>query len=190
MTTTRLTLGLAALFSTLLLTGCGPSWKVLRASGPPSALAAAKDVAVAYDYSQMQVEGRPEQEWVATKTAQEPNYPTTWTDLKAKFEGAVLEGLQKEYPSAHTAQVGVDSVVMVVQVQKFKMGKFIPFVLPPTVIEASLIWQVGGQPTDEISLVRQFPSSIYNPSVFTHIGPVGQAIGHAGGKYLAQTQGR
>ncbi len=57
-------------------------------------------------------------------------------------------------------------------------------------IRAVLSWQVAGQPTDEISLVRQFPSSVVNPSVFTHIGPVGNAIGQAGGKYLLQAQGR
>ena len=186
----RLTLGFAAVLLAGTLTGCGPGWKVVRTSGPPSALATASDVAVAYDYSHMLVEGRTEQEWVADKTAEDANYATTWHDLKARFEEAVLEGLQKEYPSAHTVQTSPGNVVMVVQVQRFKLGKFIPFVLPPSVVEAALVWQVGGQPTDEITLRRDFPSSVYNPSVFNHIKPIGLAIGKAGGKFLASQQGR
>ncbi len=120
----------AAALAALSLTGCGPSWKVLRSNGPPSALATASDVAVAFDYSKMLVEGKTEPEWVAAKTAEDANYAATWADLNSKLEGAVLEGMQKEYPSAHTG-ANADSVVMVVQVETFKIGKFIPFVRRP-----------------------------------------------------------
>jgi hypothetical protein len=172
-----------------LLSGCGPNWKVVKVSGPPSALAATNDVALAFDYSQMFVEGRTEADWVATKTAEDAKYPETWADLKGRFEAAVLSGLRSEVPNAHHVNQGAGQVVMVMQVRDFKLGKFIPFALPPTVMGAEILFQVGGQTTDEISLVRSYPSSITQPSVFNHIGPVGQALGAAGGQLLASKRG-
>lgn len=168
-----------------LLAGCGPNWKVVKVSGPPSALAATNDVCVAFDYSQMYVEGKTEADWVSAKTAEDAKYTETWTDLKGRFEAAVLEGVRSEFPSAHHVNQGGGQVVMVMQVRNFKLGKFIPFALPPTVMDAEILFQVGGQTTDEISLTRTYPSSITQPSVFNHIGPVGQQLGQAGGKLIA-----
>jgi hypothetical protein len=184
---TRLSL-LGAVLFVGLFSGCGPAWKVVRVSGPPSALAGQTDVAIAFDYSQMYVEGRTEADWVNVKTAEDAKYPTTWADLKGRFEAAVVEGMRVQFPSAHPVQAGANGVVMVVQVHSFKLGKFIPFALPPTGMEASLIFQVGGQATDEISLVRSYPSSITQPSVFNHIPYVGNAFGRAGGQLLSSKQ--
>jgi hypothetical protein len=169
-------------------TSCGPPWKVVRVSGPPSALAGQTDVAVAFDYSRMYVEGRTEQDWVASKTAEEAKYPETWADLKGRFEAAVVQGMRSRFPSAHAVQAGPGSPVMVVEVHNFKLGKFIPFVMPPTVLEASLIFQVGGQATDEIQLTRSYPASITQPSVFNHIPYIGDAFGYAGASLLASKQ--
>ena len=173
-----------------LLSGCGPAWKVVRVSGPPSALAAANDVALSFDYTQMYVEGRTEADWVAAKTADDAKYTTTWADLKGKFEAAVLQGLRNEYPQAHPPTGNPGEVVMTVQVRSFKLGKFIPFVLPPTVMDSEIIFSVNGQAGDEISLVRSYPASITQPSVFNHIGSVGQQIGNAGGKLIASKKGK
>lgn len=187
MTFSRLTLLGAALFVGLF-SGCGPAWKVVRVSGPPSALAGQTDVAVAFDYSQMYVENRTEADWVSTKTAEDANYPSTWADLKGRFEGAVMEGVRHQFPAAHPAGSAPSQVVMVVQPKTFKLGKFIPFAMPPTVITTSIIFQVGGQPTDEILLTRSYQPSITQPSVFNHIPWVGDAIGRAGGSLLSSKQ--
>lgn len=168
-----------------LLSGCGPAWKVVRVSGPPSALAGATDVALSFDYTQMYVEGRKEADWVAAKTAEDAKYTETWADLKGRFEAAVLQGLRTEYPQAHPPTGNPSEVVMTVQVRSFKLGKFIPFVLPPTVMDSEIIFAVNGQAGDEISLVRSYPASLVQPSVFNHIGSVGQQIGAAGGKLIA-----
>ena len=168
-----------------LLSGCGPAWKVVRVSGPPTALTAANDVALSFDYTQMYVEGRTEADWVAAKTAEDAKYTQTWADLKGKYEAAVLDGLRGQIPGAHMAATGAAPVQMVVMPRTFKLGKFIPFALPPTVMEGGIIFIVGGQPTDEIALTRSYPSSITQPSVFNHIGHVGYEFGAAGGKLLS-----
>lgn len=187
MTLSRFSL-LGAVLFVGLFSGCGPAWKVVRVSGPPSALAGQTDVAIAFDYGQLYVEGRTEADWVTSKTNEDAKYPETWADLKGRFEGAVVEGMRFQFPSAHPVQAGASGVVMVVQVRSFRLGKFIPFVMPPTVMETSLVFQVGGQATDEISLVRSYPASLTQPSVFNHIPYVGNAIGRAGGSFLDSKQ--
>jgi hypothetical protein len=47
-----------------------------------------------------------------------------------------------------------------------------------------LIWQVGGKPVDEIALTQSDSPSIVQPSVFKHIGSVGNTIGFLAGKFL------
>jgi hypothetical protein len=179
---------LAAALIVFAFTSCGPPWKVIRVSGPPSALAGQTDVSVAFDYSQMYVESKLEADWVSLKTAEDANYPATWADLKGRFEAAVVQGMRNQFPSAHPVQTGVTPVTMVVQVHTFKLGKFIPFVMPPTIMDASLVFQVQGQTTDEISMVRSWQPSITQPSVFNHIPYVGEQFGAMGARFLASKQ--
>ena len=42
-----------------------------------------------------------------------------------------------------------------------------------------------GDDTDEIALVRSYPASITQPSVFNHIHHVGRQIGEAAGRFLS-----
>jgi hypothetical protein len=151
----------------------------------------ASEVAVRFDYSGMVVEGMSENEWVSRKTSEDPKYPATWADLKGRLEAAMLEGLRDKVPAAQLLgpTVAPSAVVLTVQVHGFRLGKFIPVVLPPTVVQAGLVWQVGGQVADEISVERSYPSSIIAPSVFNHITPVGRSIGAAAGAFLVSKRG-
>jgi hypothetical protein len=108
--------------------------------------------------------------------------------LKGRFEASVIEGMRSRFPSAHPVQTGATPVTMVVQVHTFKLGKFIPFVMPPTLMDASLVFQLNGQATDEISMARSWQPSIAQPSVFNHIPYVGEAFGQAGASFLASKQ--
>jgi hypothetical protein len=176
----------AAVFS--LLVGCGPSWKVVRTSSP-SALKGAGEVAIAFDYSQMNVGGRAVGDFVAAKTAEDPKYPQTWADLLGRFETAVIDGMRHHNPHARAVQAGGPTPVMlIVQPRTFQLGKFIPFAQPNTVMDVELVWQVNGQVTDEIGVKRAYPPSITQPSVFNHIGPVGEGIGQTAGKFLDSAQ--
>ncbi len=123
-------------------------------------------------------------EWVNLKTAEDPKYTQTWADLMGKFETAVIEGLRERYPSAHPVQAGASAVTVVVTPHRFQMGKLIPFVLPPTIMDVNLVWQFNGQVTDEISYSRSYPVSVVQPSVFNHIHPVGVQIGEHASRFL------
>ena len=52
----------------LVATGCGHGYDVLLASGPPSALRGAPEVAVTFDYGTLRVERQSEASWVAEKS--------------------------------------------------------------------------------------------------------------------------
>ena len=52
------------------LAGCAP-YKVVQQSGPPSALQGVQQVAVSFDWSQVQVAGKPEAAYLAEKSAEE-----------------------------------------------------------------------------------------------------------------------
>jgi hypothetical protein len=173
-----------------LLSGCGPGWKVLKASNP-TALAAANNVAVAFDYSNMMVERKTVEAWKAEKTAEDAKYPETWNDLMGKFEGAVLAGIRDEFPSAHAAAQGPGDVTLTIRPTTFGMGKYIVVTAWPTVMDVVIGARPGeGENTDEIEVKRSYQASLYQPSVFQHITPVGTQIGQAAGRFLASKKAK
>ncbi len=182
---------LGALLVAGLLSGCGPGWKVLRASDP-TALGAASNVALAFDYSQMVVEGKPLEEFKAAKLAEDPKYAETWSELISKFESFTLEGLKGSFPNAHPASMGRGDVTVTIRPNKFGMGKYIVVSSWPTVMDVVVAAHAGeaGDNTDEIQFQRSYPASMTQPSVFQHIGYVGQQIGQVTGRFLSSKQPR
>ncbi len=168
-----------------VLSGCGPGWKVLKASNP-TALAAANNVAVDFDYSGMLVEGKSVEDWKASKIAEDAKYADTWADLMGKYEAAVIEGMRNEVPSAHLASQGPGDVTVTIRPKKFGLGKYIVVTAWPTTMDVVIAARAGeGESTDEIQLVRSYPASVTQPSVFNHISHVGRQIGQAAGRFFA-----
>ena len=75
------------------LLACSPPWTVIKTSGPPSTLANAGPITVAFDYSKLQVGGMNEQAFVESKKAEKPDYEQDWVKLKDSFEDIVVGGL-------------------------------------------------------------------------------------------------
>jgi hypothetical protein len=73
-----------------------------REPTPPSPLRTATSLKVDFDYSGLMVAGmgspKSEAEWVAAKTAEDPEYPKTWADLKSKWEENFMIGLSGGSP--------------------------------------------------------------------------------------------
>lgn len=168
-----------------VLSGCGPNWKVLKASDPTT-LGAAANVVVVFDYSKMLVEGKPAEQWKAEKTAEDAKYADTWADLLGKYEAAVIEGMRADVPSAHAAAQGPGDVTVTIRPNKFGLGKYIVVSAWPTTMDVVIAARAGeGDNTDEIQLMRSYPASITQPSVFNHISHVGRQIGESAGRFLA-----
>lgn len=171
-----------------VLSGCGPGWKVIKASNPTT-LGNAQNVAVAFDYSQMLVEGKPVEQWKQEKTAEDANYPQTWADLMGKFESFFLEGMKEQVPSAHPVSAGPGDVTVTIRPTKFGLGKYIVVSSWPTLMDVNIGAHAGeGADTDEIRTARSYPASITQPSVHQHIGHVGKQLGHVAGKFITSKQ--
>ena len=167
-----------------VLSGCGPAWKVIKAS-EPTTIGGANNVAVAFDYSAMIVEKMPVEEWKASQTAKDPNYGTTWMELTKKFEDFTMQQIKASFPSAHPAAEGAGDVTVTVRPTVLGMGKYIVVSAWPSTMTARVGAHAGeGMDTDEIELRASYPASVTQPSVFQHIGHLGQTIGSQTASFL------
>lgn len=184
----RIKLVVAAVACALVATACGAPYQIIRRSGPPSALKNIQNVVVQFDYAQMMVEGMAETDWVTRKTEEDADYPTTWADLKGRLESAYGQGFLASAKVGRMAPLGeapqAGEGVLIVRPTTFKLGKYIPFVMPNTVVDANVSFVIDGQETDVIRVVAAQAPSIVSPSVFNHIGPVGNRLGNNSGRFF------
>lgn len=190
----------------LLWNGCAPRWKwaVLHASGPPSALSGARDVAVSFDYREMRVGDYREQEWIDRKLASEADYELTWRNFKLRFENALLDRFDEEWTAgavtrAETAASADRSrstldvqgrVDLIVRVQTLELGYYTPFYAPSTEMAAVMRWLSSGEETDAIALNAAVTPDLDGLSVFQHIQAIGLYMGHRAAEFLLAEQSR
>ncbi|MFO0594889.1 MAG: hypothetical protein U0228_06285 [Myxococcaceae bacterium] len=169
-------------------TSCGPPWKVIKASGPPSALEGKTDVGVAFDYSELVVDGKPLSQWMELKTKEDPKYPETWANLMGKFETGVMSTFSSGFAGAHLATQSPGAAQVIVSVKTFQMGKYIVIGQIPTVMNVHIQGKVGEAVTDEIMITRSFPASVVQPSVFNHVPHVGEQVGNVAAQFMNAAQ--
>jgi hypothetical protein len=193
----RRSLWLALMAALALLVGCAPPWMVVKQSGPPSALQGVRSVSVSFDYTGLMVNGmggaKSEAEWVAAKSADDANYPSTWASLKAKWEETYLVGILAQSPVVVTRAVDgsaapADGAELKVTMNNFQVGKFIPFATTASQVQCSHAWARNGQVVDEIRTVSTVVPNIYAPSVFQHVQTIGRDAGKKSGKFLKSKQ--
>ncbi len=174
----------AAVLAVGLLSGCGPTWKVVMASDPTQ-LGNANSVAVQFDYSQLYVGKYTAEQWKAEQLAKDPAYQTTWDDLITKYESYFLQGLKRAVPGAHPAAEGPGDVTLTVKPQSLTMGKYVVVARTATSVTTLVSAHAGeGEDTDIISMTASYPASVTQPSVFQHIGHVGENLGAQTGRFL------
>ena len=180
-----------ALAALLLLGGCSVPWKVVRQSGPPSALVGASAAAIQFDYSTMLVEGMSQDAWVSQQTAKEAEYAKTWAELKARFEETYLNGFREEWGTAARLAEGAakpaGTVLVQVKVNSLDMGHFIPFATTNSQVTVNVVWDVQA-PDDEIMVSGTDTPSPVNVSIFQHIGNIGQYLGKTSAEFLKSKQ--
>lgn len=184
----KLTLMLSVL---LVLGGCSVPWKVVKESGPPSALTGAGAVAIQFDYSALLVEGMSQDAWVEQQKAKEPNYEKSWTDLKARLEEYYVQGFQDGWGTATRLAPGAakpeGTILVLVKVNTLDMGHYIPFATTRSQVTINVVWDAAG-PQDEIMVTGTDTPSLINASIFQHVGHIGQYLGKVSAKYLTTKQ--
>jgi hypothetical protein len=187
----------AWLLALLAMVGCGVPWIVVKQSGPPSALKGINAVAVSFNYAGLMVAGmggvdKPEAQWVAEKSAEEPNYQTTWAELKAKWESVYLEGLASQSPVPVTRSNGApapgNAADLTVTLTHLQVGKYMVVASKASTVNVTHTWSRNGQVVDEIRTNSAINPNLYQPSIFQHVGNMGKQSGAYGGKFLAKAQ--
>lgn len=175
----------------LLLGGCSVPWKIVKESGPPSALTGAGAVAIQFDYSTLLVEGMSQNAWVEQQKAKEPEYEKSWTDLKARLEEYYVQGFQDGWGTATRLAPGAakpeGTILVLVKVNTLDMGHYIPFATTRSQVTINVVWDVEG-PEDEIMVTGTDTPTLINASIFQHVGHIGQYLGKASAKYLTTKQ--
>lgn len=153
---------------------------------PPAPLEGVTAVAVIFDYSALRVNGmgspKTEAEWLAAKTAEDPAYPTTWADLKSRFEESFLQSFAggAAVPISRFVE-GVapppTGAVLKVSMSEFQLGKYIPFATQQSSISTAQTWWRNEQMVQSSATSASFMPGITTPSVFQHVGPIGQQSG-------------
>ena len=187
----RLTVSAVGAMMTLSI-GCGPSFKVIRQSGPPSALSSIENVSVQFDYSKLYVGGESEAAWVKKKTEEDADYAKTWEDLKNRLEAAFVTSFRGAAGVGERGNLGdrtsAGEAALVVQVKEIAVGKYIPFYAPPTRANADAVFKVDGEATDGVVVGGASSHSLRRPSVFQHIEPVGSQMGNTAGRFFLHSR--
>lgn len=182
---------LLAIGAGVLGTGCGVPWKVVKESGPPSALAGARVVAVEFDYAQLVIEGKTETDWVAAQKAKDPDYEKTWGDLKTRFESTYLAGFGEEWGGvarlADGATKPAGTIVVQVKVNSLEMAHYNPFSNAKSQVTVNVVWTAEA-PDDEIMITASDRPSLVNVSIFQHVGHIGDYLGKVSAKFLRSKQ--
>jgi hypothetical protein len=165
--------------------GCAPSWKVVRDGGNPSPLKNAGPITVSFDYSRLVVEGKNEQEFVAAKKAEKPDYETSWGELKKQLETNFVIGMGQQHPEGvGLGPAGPSGVHVTVYPTNFTMGHYMVVASTNTAITAECAFTANGQPADAIGVAGEVAATIYRPTVFAHVPPVATDLGKATGKFV------
>lgn len=180
------------LVALVALGGCAVPWIVVKQSGPPSALKGATSVIVSFDYSALMVAGmggdKSEADWVAAKTVEDANYPTTWAELKSKWEAMYLEGIVDASPVTVARGDGAaapeSAAVVTVTLNRFQLGKYIFIGASDSTVEVTHTWSRNGQVVDQIQTRALVTPTLMNPSVFQHMVDLGRDSGKLAGRFL------
>lgn len=175
---------ISAVLAVVALSGCGPTWRVVKASDPTT-LATANNVAVQFDYSQLRVGKLSAEEWKTQQTAKDPGYPGTWNELMGKFETFYMNGIKSQVPGAHLASEGGGDITLTVKPQTLNMGKYVVVAQSSSAVNANVTaGPDAAAPSDEITVVSSYSASVTQPSVFQHIGYIGENLGSQTGRFL------
>lgn len=146
-----------ACFSGIAGTGCGSTWKVLRASGPPSGLQGARRLAVVADYSAMKITVghgfamRTEAELMADP---EDSNRATFPEEKLAMHAAVVGALRTQLTGYSVAdgagETTPDTVTVTVAYDVVQLGVY---AAGRGAIRARALFARGGAVTDEIEII-------------------------------------
>lgn len=185
----HLALAVALISASAAATACAP-YSVVQQSGPPSALQGVTQVAVRFDWSQVKVLGKSEQEYLSEKNAEEQ---ADFAKIKLETDAAILQGLQDGGGGAQFTAAAPDldaaAPQVVVKYGYVQTGIYTPVYSLPSKATTRLEWSRDGKVTDVIETSSTIGASLTTPSDHQRMEMVGRNIGRAAGKFFVNSQG-
>lgn len=181
-------LALALMTTTAATVACAP-YAVVQQSGPPSALQGVTQVAVRFDWSQVRVLGKTEQEYLAEKSADEA---ADLAKIKQETDAAILQGLQANGGGAQFSAAGPDlepsAPQVVVRYAYVQTGIYTPVYSLPSKVTTRFEWSRDGKVTDVIETSATIGASMTTPSDHQRMEMAGRNLGRAAGKFFVGAQ--
>lgn len=169
---------------------CAP-YNIVQQSGPPSALKGMSDVAVKFDWSQVKVLGKSEQEYLSEKDDEEK---ADFAKIKQETDAAILQGLQENGGGARFAAAGAEldpnAPQVVVQYGYVQTGIYTPVYSLPSKVVTRFHWSRDGKVTDVIETQSTIGASLTTPSDHQRMEMAGRNIGRAGAKFFLDAQAK
>lgn len=162
---THRTLSILAALSFFLLTACGPPWRVIRESGPPSALAGQTLIGVSFDWSRALLGNQSEQAWLAS---QPPDDQASYMEVRNAIMQTYLLALQSQLASRGITVVsstGAEPVQLVVQPLRLEMGFYRFMVNMDSRLDSAFVFVVGGQEADNIEVRTTAVANMQNAAI-------------------------
>lgn len=179
----RLLLGLA--FS-LYATACGPPWRVMRTSGPPSALLGMQSLGVSFDYSALMMGGMPEAQWLLT---QPPEDQGSYLAVRATMENEFLAELGTSLaPLPVVRATGTETHVIVVRYTMLEMGAYRVFFAMDSRLDSDLGFGPSGTITDEIAVRTSRVANLYNPSIDQRMNWCARRVAQLAAEYIRRAR--
>jgi hypothetical protein len=167
----------------LLLASCGPPWRVIVQSGPPSALTGVTALTMSVDSSALVVNGKPMQQVIA----EEPDFPQAVQNMEAGFMTIFTQQAGVPVTPMQTPP-GPQEVRVVARFTEVDPGKYAVIYRRNTVLTAHIMFIMNGQVVDEIQTVRQAEASLSQPSIIQRMGIAGRLTGELAAKFFRRAQ--
>lgn len=168
--------------------GCGPPWRVIRASGPPSALVGMSHVGVVFDYSMLMMGGMPEAQWLAT---QPPEEQASYLAVRASMEEHFLLELSSQLGREGMVVVratGGEPHQIVVRYTRIEMGFYRFMVNMDSVLDSNLAFGPAGTISDEISIHLSRQANMANASIEERLGWCSARAAQLAAEYVRRAQ--
>lgn len=175
-----------ALAFSLYATACGPPWRVMRVSGPPSALSGMQSLGVTFDYSALIMGGMPEAQWLLT---QPPEDQSSYLATRSLMETELLAALGSELaPMPVVRATGTESHMIVVRYTMLEMGAYRVVFAMDSRLDSTLAFGPSGTITDEIAVRTARVANLYNPSIDGRMSWCARRVAQLAAEYIRRAQ--
>jgi len=171
------------------MAGCGPPWRVIRQSGPPSALRGATQVIVATDLSAMYVNGKTVDQVMAERS---PDEQRAMGEAIAALQTGFIQGFatntRVSAPVAQGPPMRGEGVRVTARFTNVDPGKYAFVYTRDTMVTARIVWTIDGQVVDEIETTRRVDASMSQPAIIQRMRIGGRRTGELAASFFRRAR--